>query len=175
MRSELPEGTTQGYVKASRKGELRHISIVKDPEGKSRVIAIGDYWSQAALKPIHDTVKAILKRIGETDCTYNQRIAPFGDQSQLYHSFDLTAATDRIPVEIYKPIKETLFGRDYSLAWKDILVSLPFRYQGEDKIYACGQPKGKYSSWTLLALSHHLIIRFAASRVGIQGFRDYRV
>jgi hypothetical protein len=33
--------------------------------------------------------------------------------------------------------------------------------------YAQGQPMGAYSSWPMMALTHHLIIRYAASRKGI--------
>lgn len=150
LLEELPPNLKSGYVKPSRKGEMRHISVIKDVEGKSRVIAIGDYWSQSALKPIHDSMKAILKRL-ETDCTFNQRIAPFGDHSQKYYSYDLSAATDRIPIDIYLPILRALWGPELASAWKHLLVGNPFRYQGKDYSYATGQPKGKYSSWTCLA------------------------
>jgi hypothetical protein len=51
MIEEMPPYLESGFAKASRKGELRHISVIQDPEGKSRIIAIGDYWSQTALKP----------------------------------------------------------------------------------------------------------------------------
>jgi hypothetical protein len=36
---------------------IRRLSIVNDPEGKARVIAILDYWSQTSLKPLHDSLK----------------------------------------------------------------------------------------------------------------------
>lgn len=36
--------------------KLRKLSLVRDPECKVRVIAILDYWSQCALKPLHDKV-----------------------------------------------------------------------------------------------------------------------
>lgn len=34
---------------------------------------------------------------------------------------------------------------------------------------------GAYSSWAMLALSHHVIVRVAAHRVGIVNFKDYCV
>jgi hypothetical protein len=119
-------------------------------------------------------MKAIIKGL-KSDCTFNQRIAPFGDQAETYYSLDLTAATDRIPVQVYLPILERLFGKEYTSAWHYILTGLPFTYQGKDYSYACGQPKGMYSSWAMLAVAHHLIVRFSASRVGIHDFSDYRV
>lgn len=33
---------------------LRKLTVIPSPEGKSRVIAMLDYWSQSVLKPIHD-------------------------------------------------------------------------------------------------------------------------
>jgi hypothetical protein len=32
---------------------IRKLTGIEDKEGKTRVIAIGDYWSQTALKPLH--------------------------------------------------------------------------------------------------------------------------
>jgi hypothetical protein len=44
------------------------LSFLAEPGGKTRVIAIGDYWSQIALRPLHDTIMKMLKRL-ETDGT----------------------------------------------------------------------------------------------------------
>jgi len=32
---------------------------------------------------------------------------------------------------------------------------------------------GAYSSWAMLALTHHVLVRVAAHRVGVQSFTDY--
>lgn len=39
--------------------------------------------------------------------------------------------------------------------------------------YSVGQPMGALSSWAMLALSHHVIVRIAAKRVGKLNFGDY--
>jgi len=41
--------------------------------------------------------------------------------------------------------------------------------------YSVGQGIGFYSSWTSLALTHHVIIRECGRRAGLRGFRDYLV
>jgi hypothetical protein len=41
--------------------------------------------------------------------------------------------------------------------------------------YATGQPMGMYSSWPLMALVHHLIVRYSANLVNIPNFTDYRL
>jgi hypothetical protein len=92
---KIKKGTFTGF--------LRKLSVVKDTEGKSRIIAIGDYWSQTVLKPLHIFLLEKLRGI-ESDVTFGQSIAPFGDSSQHYYSFDLTAATDRVPVLLYSAI-----------------------------------------------------------------------
>jgi hypothetical protein len=73
--------------------------VVKDTEAKSRVIAMGDYWSQTALKPLHSVILQNLEVL-KMDMTFDQSIAPFGPSNQNYYSFDLTAATDNIPLII---------------------------------------------------------------------------
>lgn len=52
---------------------MRKLSIVKSPEGKCRVIAIYDYWSQCSLKPLHEAVISRLdKWFPGNDMTRNQ-------------------------------------------------------------------------------------------------------
>jgi hypothetical protein len=77
---------------------LRKLSIVQDPEAKARIIAILDYWTQTALKPLSDAQFSILKGI-KTDYTFNQ--GGFSGKIPNHvtaHSLDLTACTDRLPV-----------------------------------------------------------------------------
>jgi len=48
------------------------LSIINDPELKSRVIAMVDYLSQYTLKPIHDGILSLLKHKLPQDRTYTQ-------------------------------------------------------------------------------------------------------
>jgi hypothetical protein len=50
---------------------LRRLTYISDKEGKTRTIAIFDYWSQSVLKPLHNSLMRLLHRIPE-DCTFNQ-------------------------------------------------------------------------------------------------------
>lgn len=83
---------------------FRRISYFSDPDGKTRVIALGDYWSQTALKPVHDKVFDILKCISQ-DQTFDQAK---GLEDLSIHSdtkkfcFDLSAFTDRFPLNLIK-------------------------------------------------------------------------
>jgi len=81
-------------------GSIRRLSYFPDREGKTRVIALGDYMSQTVLKSLHMYLFRALKKIPQ-DCTFDQG----GFQktllnSEYYYSVDLTAATDRFPIKV---------------------------------------------------------------------------
>lgn len=148
---------------------LRRLSIVNDPEGKARVIAILDYWSQTALKPLHDQLLEMQKTF-KADCTFDQgsrqgRITA----NQNFHSLDLTAATDRFPATLQRDVLSEIFGSEIGEAWYRIMVKQPFDYKGQKYSYATGQPMGAYSSWATFALCHHLVVQLAADKAGHKG------
>jgi hypothetical protein len=153
---------------------LRKLSYFSDKEGKTRVIAILDYWSQTALRPYHKALNKVLRAI-RTDCTFDQgsfksRLASLGP----FHSLDLTAATDRMPLALQLRVFERMFGKEKASAWANVLVGYEYTSKGNPSVkYNCGQPMGAYSSWCAMALTHHLIVHVAALRAGIPHFWDY--
>jgi hypothetical protein len=154
------------HFKMKPKGIIRKLSIVHDPEAKERVIAMLDYWSQTALKPLHDSEFSLLRAI-QGDCTFNQSdFTRWIRDAKTFHSVDLTSATDRFPIALQKVMLSELIGTDKAEAWEDIMVGYDFNFQGKNVRYACGQPMGAYSSWPTFALNHHLIVRMAAKRAG---------
>lgn len=167
------------WKKASEfKGDpkFRKLSCFSDKECKSRTIAIFDYWSQTALKPLHDALNGILRNIS-TDCTFNQNhfLDILSKQvNKTFYSFDLTNATDRMPIELQKKIIGSLIGRKKADAWARILTQYPFTYKDQKDIYyKAGQPMGAYSSWPAMALTHHYVVRLAAKRALSGPFTDY--
>lgn len=96
------------------KGEkLRKVVGIPDKEGKTRVIAILDYFSQTALKPVHMFLFQVLKRIPQ-DVTFDQasyqKIVASWGQCDEYHSIDLSAATDRFPIRLIGDLLGVRFG-----------------------------------------------------------------
>lgn len=91
----------------------RKLTAFPDNEGKTRIIGILDYWSQSALKPIHDALNGILKRIRE-DCTFDQESFTRGipKDCKEFYSFDLKNATDRIPLVIQARLISYIFGEE---------------------------------------------------------------
>lgn len=88
-------------------GRYRKVSAIADKEGKSRVVACLDYWSQTALRPLHDYLFKILRRIPQ-DCTFDQgsftEKLGSGKVGERFYSFDLTAATDRFPISLIQEV-----------------------------------------------------------------------
>lgn len=83
------------FFPSTGKGSYRKISAFADREGKTRVIAIGDYLSQTVLKGLHLYLYKALRKIPQ-DCTFDQ--GTFRDKVgswETYYSVDLSSATDR--------------------------------------------------------------------------------
>lgn len=164
---------------------IGRLAKLNEARGKVRIIAICDYWTQLVLRPLHDSLFKLLSKIKQ-DGTFSQ-VTPFEAlmekarlQGSKVNSFDLSAATDRLPIDLQCDIL-TLLGVD-GQAWKDLLDRpwyLVQRSKGvivsEEAInYSVGQPMGAYSSWGMLALTHHIIVQVAARRVGhTDWFCDY--
>lgn len=168
-------------LESKRKGSFRKIAYFSDKEGKTRIIAMLDYWSQCALRPLHILLNKMLRRI-PNDCTFNQGnflSLELNKTSNSYHSIDLTAATDRMPIALQKRVIGIFIGSELADAWERILIDHPFYLKRPDKVettikYVVGQPMGAYSSWPAMALTHHFLVRISALRAGLPAsFSDY--
>jgi len=152
---------------------------IMEPAGKVRVVAICDYFTQVGLKPLHEYIFSLLKR-NPNDATFGQqeavdRFAAMGHQEIF--SYDLKAATDMIPVQLYREVLEPLIGRTGADLWVQLLSERTFlapkdlRKGGTEWVrYSRGQPMGALSSWAGLALCHHALVQFAAKRAGLEGW-----
>jgi hypothetical protein len=155
---------------------LGRLSVVYDQAGKARVVAITNWWIQLALKPLHNSIFDSLRRIS-TDGTFDQ-IKPLDNllssalPGHKFYSFDLTAATDRLPIDLQEDILSLL--KVNGSLWRSLL-SFNWFYRSSYIEYAVGQPMGAYSSWAMLALTHHVIVKVSAQRVGVNNFTNYAV
>jgi len=150
----------------------------KDEPGKVRVFAMVDWWSQMLLRPLHKKLFEVLETI-PTDATFDQDAGVLRGMKQVEKtayaaSFDLSAATDRLPLSIQTLIIDHIYPGAGEL-WGKFLVereySIPRGLRGlgmkmpKSVHYAVGQPMGALSSWAMLALTHHFIVQMAARRV----------
>lgn len=146
---------------------LGRLAVVKNTAGKARVVAMTNYWIQICLYPLHKAIFCFLKTLG-TDGTFDQ-MGPVKallkeGSIQRFYSYDLSAATDRLPVEVQQQVLGLFTNPRIADLWGE-LVRLPFASPGSDEEirYAVGQPMGCYSSWAMLALTHHMIVNAAVA------------
>jgi len=96
----------------------RLAALNTDGAGKRRIIAITDFWTQLVFRPFHDCLFRMLKLI-EQDGTFDQWkpietwVLPRLRLGFPAFSFDLTAATDRLPIQFQGQVFEILLGNDY--------------------------------------------------------------
>nr|UJQ92613.1 MAG: putative RNA-dependent RNA polymerase [Mitoviridae sp.] len=170
---------------------LGKLGLKDEPAGKVRVFAMVDCITQWVFRPLHDRIFEILRLIPQ-DGTFDQErplkhLSALGMKGRKLNSFDLSAATDRLPVKIQATLLSSLIGAHLANIWMILLVSreyaLPERAvdsSGMDKVYyTVGQPMGALTSWAMLALTHHTIVQWAAFRAGVikpgEWFSDYAI
>lgn len=152
--------------------------LAKDGGGKRRIVGVVDFWSQWLLKPLHLYLFEVLRRIPQ-DGTFDQlgpirSLLDFARLGHPAHSFDLSNATDRLPVKLQEQILSGLLGSSVAYAWRYLLTSRTYHHEKAGGLrYAVGQPIGALSSWAILALTHHVIIQVAAYRTGYQGWYPF--
>jgi hypothetical protein len=162
-------------------GWLGRLSFVYEP-GKIRVVAMVDCFTQWLLYPLHRFIFDRILRVIPQDGTFSH-VAPVKKLIEVMKkrglsecfSYDLSAATDRLPVSIQELLLRVFTTVDFAYHWRELLTArdykLPRDYTerygcsaGDSVRYAVGQPMGAYSSWAMLALTHHAIVQFAAFR-----------
>jgi hypothetical protein len=163
--------------KSSMRNPFGQFAIKKEAAGKIRVFALVDSVTQSVMKPIHLGLFKVL-RLLPNDGTFDQdasvtRCSEKASESGKAFSFDLSAATDRLPVSLTGNIIESLFGiPGLSQSWQNVMVDRNFRFSSKtieefqipdlDYRYSVGQPMGCLSSWAGLAITHHWIMQLCS-------------
>lgn len=158
---------------------LSQFALKIEAAGKIRLFALMDSITQSVLSPLHDMLYNLLRSI-PNDGTFDQEASIKRSQvkalkANMAFSFDLTAATDRLPSKLTAQIIAGISGLDIAVYWWRIMTDRNFFFNQKvaDKYeissgpyrYSVGQPMGGLSSWAGLAVTHHWIVQLAASRV----------
>jgi hypothetical protein len=161
----------------SRYGPLQFGKLgFKEEPGKIRVFAMMNIITQTLMQPLHQWIFRHL-RILPNDGTFNQvkpvsnLLKRIGRERFWIASYDLSAATDRLPLKLQESLLRPLLGDDLTSLWAYFMVGHPYGLPKVAKSYnlgftsvwyAVGQPMGALSSWAMLALTHHAIVQYAA-------------
>lgn len=160
---------------------LAKLTYIEEWGGKLRIVAQLDYYLQMAFTPLHHCVNHFLKSL-KTDGTFShrraaERVRVMTESKSEISAFDLSNATDRMPIIFQERVLEAIWLPQLSSAWRKLLSSIHFKVPGGSKTvtYGCGQPMGVRSSFPVFALSHHVIIQIAAARAGFTSYFDYMI
>jgi hypothetical protein len=93
-------------------GQLGKLSAKDEPAGKVRIFAMIDPWTQSILKPLHNVIFNLLERL-PNDAMRDQQAAVQRAMSKATASnqsfgYDLSAATDRLPLDFQISILNTV-------------------------------------------------------------------
>lgn len=163
------------------------LSIFPDKEGKKRIVALGDWYTQTALKSLNDVTKEWIK---SDKCKFIQLKEVYdqdGAQKRMHQASlnsgesrdsDLTAATDymqlsaqKITVEVL--MKELTGKTGFGELWGNLVSKRTFKVLKDGKFvdvrYAQGQPMGFISSWLVMHITHVAISEIALRRTIANG------
>jgi hypothetical protein len=149
--------------------------LLQDKAGKTRAISIATYTVNNTLAPLHDALFKTLRRIRQDSTIQDKGIAHILEMTKKPDSFicsaDLSSATDRLPVALqayilYRVLKLSGQSEAINIAnlWYILMCSTPFKdpcNEGTYFRYGAGQPMGVYTSWPMLSLTNHIMIRVA--------------
>jgi len=130
------------------------LSTKKEPAGKIRVFAMVTVWDQMVLKPIHDMCFAFLKGL-PNDGTFDQHRSELRARSKALlagrsYGYDLTAATDRLPVFLQAMILNLIIP-ELGNNWSLLLTRRQYYLYIPSELYGSfGIPKGRVEQERLL-------------------------
>lgn len=176
-----PDVWVPSRKKGNFSGLVGQLAFKEEAAGKLRIFAMVDFWTQNILAPLHRELFNLIKLI-PNDGTFDQdasvkRSTSKSMSSGKAYSFDLSSATDRLPIIIQSYILDMILPLKIGKAWKALLIDREYHIpeygteikEGKVK-YAVGQPMGALSSWAMLAVTHHFILQYASFLIGRRGW-----
>lgn len=117
-----------------RNNILGRLAALNEPAGKVRVIAMLDPFTQWLMYPLHEALFKLFEKI-PMDGTMDQ-VAPLNrlmsrlqkEGRKNVYSFDLSAATDRLPVKIQARVLDYMLGTELGQTWKKIMTDRHFSF-----------------------------------------------
>jgi hypothetical protein len=154
-----------------------------EPAGKVRTFALVDSWTQTVLSPLHSYLDDLLKQIpNDGTRSHLEAFDRVRIRSQEYgcaYGYDLSAATDRLPLSLQISLLGGMVGMDFARHWANLLVGRPYYLYDKKDLqaftYAIGQPMGARSSFTMLGLTHHMLVQYASPYLGTKWEDRYEI
>jgi hypothetical protein len=107
----------------------------------------------------------------DSDATFDQskasRVKEWTAEGKPVVCADLSNATDRFPVLLQVYVLSRVLGNGFGEAWNDLVCGRPFLWQGKQLFYKVGTPMGTLTSWSVFAITHHLVVRLCLLESGV--------
>lgn len=87
------------------------------------------------------------------------------------YSSDMTAFTDRFPIQLEIALIKTAYGTKIGELWKQVISDRTFYHRDGSVSYNCGNPMGILSSWPVSTLTHHIVKLWCAEKVGVSNYK----
>lgn len=131
--STLIEQLDKNLKELPTRGILGRLGCKPEPSGKVRVFAMVDWWTQCFMGPIHRWLFQILRSIKQ-DGTFDHSEAVRYLQDYIkerkvkeVYSYDLSAATDRLPVILQVHLLGEFIGKRLATLWAALLVGRGYK------------------------------------------------
>jgi hypothetical protein len=120
----------------------------------------------------------------DEDATFEQekaqRLSEWTQESAPLVCADLSAATDRLPNLLQGEVLNEILGKGAGDSWIRVMINRKFspppgRSDEYPILYGVGTPMGALTSWSVFAITHHLIVREAFHQSGISPRGRYLV
>jgi len=147
------------------------LAAIQAPACKTRIVALGDYFTQVPLAFVHQKCMNVLRSLKSDGTKSHRQCATrlgIGSENRRFVSIDISSATDRFPLFLQVPIIEIMFP-GLGEIWGALVSSRQFFTPKGFVQYAVGQPMGFLSSWPAFALSNHILARMACYNAGFRG------
>jgi hypothetical protein len=96
---------------------LGQLAQKEEAAGKMRTFAMVDSWTQNVMMPLHVYLSDLLKKIPNDGTSSHldafERVRTRSLHYGCSYGYDLSAATDRLPLSLQKTIVNSLLGSEY--------------------------------------------------------------
>jgi hypothetical protein len=94
------------------------LEFLPEGGGKTRVVALGDIFTQSACKPLHDHLMKVLRDLNP-DCTFDQekgvrKLKQKSLRNEKAYCFDLSNCTDRFPMFLQEECIAAITDAEYA-------------------------------------------------------------
>jgi len=146
-------------------GPLGSISMIPELGEKYRVVAspnVGLLCMNNPLREVLSHMTETLKTQGVSshDNTTSDLQAKV-DGRRTFHSFDMTAFTDRFPYKLQRNLLSVLYENhiitEYDIKVQDLICHAQYDFRKEPVQYAVGTPMGTFASFPLASLSNGIV------------------